>query len=200
MLEITAKDRLFAAVAIPLLLLAAYLFLIRHPLARDVAAMRARLATLGSVDTLRAERATLDRRLAEARTSLATAEADPDDDTSHSSLVTCPSSLPSSTSTRLHNTLSLLTADTPSTLLHITAYERLATGPDASPSAPLLAEVLAPTTPTLWRFTILADYPTLLAALDTLTSSPRPIVIERLTLVPSPSPSRPPTWTIEAAL
>ena len=200
MLKITAKDRLFAAVAIPLLLLAAYLFLIRHPLARDVSSMRARLAALGNADTLRAERATLDRRLAEARTSLQAAEADPDDDTSHSSLVTRPSSLSTSTSTRLHNTLSLLTAATPSTLLHITAYERLATGPAASPSAPLLAEVLAPTAPTLWRFTILADYPTLLAALNTLTTPPPPIVIERLTLVPSPSPSRPPTWTIEAAL
>lgn len=192
MLKITAKDRIFAAVAIPLLLLAAYLFLLRLPLARDVAAMRARLAALGSVDTLRAERATLDRRLAEARASLQAAEA------TTGGVDNPPAASP--TSTRLHNTLSLLTSNTPSGTLRITAYERLATGPAASPSAPLLAEVLAPTAPTLWRFTIHADYPTLLSALNTLSTSSRPIVIERLTLAPSTSPSRPPTWTIEAAL
>ena len=126
MLKITAKDRIFAAVAIPLLLLAAYLFLLRLPLARDVAAMRARLASLGSVDTLRAERATLDRRLTEARTSLQAAEA------TTGGADAPPAASP--TSTRLHNTLSLLTSNTPSGTLRITAYERLATGPAASPA------------------------------------------------------------------
>ena len=135
MLKITAKDRIFAAVAIPLLLLAAYLFLLRLPLARDVAAMRARLAALGSVDTLRAERATLDRRLAEARASLQAAEA------TTGGVDNPPAASP--TATHLHNTLSLLTSNTPSGTRRITAYERLATGPAASPSTPRNAASIA---------------------------------------------------------
>ena len=54
MLKITQRDRIFAAIAIPAALLAAYIFLVRAPLARNVDSMRARLASLGDADTLRA--------------------------------------------------------------------------------------------------------------------------------------------------
>lgn len=179
-LKITPRDRLFAAILIPLLLLAAYLFLVRAPLAKSVTHANARLAALGDADTLRATRLTLDRRLAETREALASAEA-----SSPSSNTPAPTP-----STRLRHTLSLLASPS----LHLHSTDLLATSPDASPSAPLVQEALSGAPPTLWRFTLQADYPTLLSALRALADDPSPALVERATLTP------PRTWTLDITL
>lgn len=180
-LKITPRDRLFAAILIPLLLLAAYLFLVRAPLARSVERAGTRLAALGDADTLRATRVTFDRRLAETRAALQAAEA-PDSD--------APSTPAPTPSDRLRHTIALLSSPN----LHLQATDLLATGPDASPSAPLVQEALFGAPSTLWRFTIQADYPTLLSALRALAADPAPALVERATL------AAPRTWTLDITL
>lgn len=180
-LKITPRDRLFAAIMAPLALLAAYLFLVRAPLARSVERAGARLAALGDADTLRAARQTLDRRLDEVRTALQAAEAPAPD---------APSAPAPTPSTRLRRTIALLASPN----LHLLSTDLLATGPDASPSAPLVQEALSGAPPTLWRFTIQADYPTLLSALRALAADPAPALVERATL------AAPRTWTLDITL
>lgn len=197
MLKITPRDRLFLAVAVPAALLAAGLVFLHVPRRNRLDRMEARLAALGDAGTLRAELAALELRRAEAADALLAARRAEADlrDRDH----TASDALPTAPSARLQRLVALFGAPPP---LRIASTTLLATGPDASPSAPLIAEALGGEAPALWRFTVLSDYPTLLAALRTLSARALPVVVERAVLDPAPphvsSPTR--TWQLEVCL
>lgn len=201
MLKITQRDRLFAAIAVPAALLAAYLFLVRAPLAGSVASMRDRLATLGDADTLRAERTVLDRRLAEGREALRAAEeAESARRAAEAQALSGGGAAPTDPSARLRRAIALLGA--PPASLRITSSELLAEGDSASPSAPLVREAISGRPATLWRFTAVATYSGIVAALRAISAQSLPVVVERATLAAPPASSAPAarTWQLDICL
>lgn len=195
MLKITQRDRIFAAIAIPAVLLSAYIFLVRAPLAGSVGSMRARLASLGDADTLRAERTILDRRLAEGREALRAAEEA--ESARRAAELADGTAAPADASARLRRATSLLGEH-----LRITSSELLAEGDSASPSAPLVREAIGGQPATLWRFTAVATYPSVVAALRAISAQFLPVVTERATLEAPPASSTPSarTWQLDICL
>jgi hypothetical protein len=201
MLKITQRDRIFAAIAIPAALLAAYIFLVRAPLARNVDSMRVRLATLGDADTLRAERTVLDRRLAEGREALRTTEeAESARRDAEAQALSDGTAAPADASARLRRAIALLGA--PPASLRITSSELLAEGDSASLSAPLVREAIGGQPATLWRFTAVAGYSSIVAALRAISDQSLPVVVERATLEapPASSTSSARTWQLDICL
>lgn len=197
MLKITYRDRLFLAIAVPVALLAAAIAFVHLPRHHRLAQMESRLASLGDADALRAELALLERRRAEAADDLCSTRAD--EAARRAAEATSPDSLPTAPSARLQRLIALFGAPPP---LRIASTALLATGPDASPSAPLVAEALGGESPALWRFTLLTDYPTLLSVLRTLSARAHPVVVERLALDPAPprTSASTRTWHLEICL
>jgi hypothetical protein len=197
MLKITYRDRLFLAIAVPAAFLAACIFFVHLPRHHRLAQMEFRLATLGDADTLRAQLATLEHLRDDAAADLRATRAD--EAARRAAEATSPDALPTAPSARLQRLVALFGAPPP---LRIASTTLLATGPDISPSAPLVTEALGGESPALWRFTLLTDYPTLLGVLRTLSARAHPVVVERLSLDPVPprAATATRTWHLEICL
>ena len=180
MLKITDRDRIFAAIAVPVALVALYAYFIHRPLAKRVDAMEARLYEIGDADTLRSERAQLERRREDARRCRETTEADEQARLSAAATnAMAEVSAPCDASARLRRVVTLLGEVEG---VRISSTTLLGTGTSASHSAGLVKEALGGESPALWRFAVVADYGSVVNALRLLSERKLPAVVEAVSL------------------
>ena len=180
MLKITDRDRIFAAIAVPVALVALHAYFIHRPLAKRVDAMEARLCEIGDADTLRTERALLERRREETQRRREATEADEKARLAAAATnATAEVSAPCDASARLRRVVALLGEVEG---VRISSTTLLGTGTSVSHSAGLVREALGGESPTLWRFAVVADYGSVVNALRLLSERRLPAVVEAVSL------------------
>ena len=155
-LKVTTRDRIFAAIAIPAAIVAAYAHFAHAPLARRIAAMRERLAELGDVSEIKAQRPGLERRRDEAR-----ALRDEAERANAGRMAAAGDDASGDDAGRLRRFAAILDE---AGGLRVTATERLDDDDRASTDLPRRAAGVE--SPALWRFTIVSDYAGVLRALE----------------------------------
>ncbi len=184
MLKITARDRIFTAVAVPVALVALYAFFVHRPAASRADAMKERLYEIGDADILHAERAQLEKRRQEADKRRQEAEAAEKDRLAAAATnELAAATAPADASARLRRIVALL-GDAGE--IRVSSTTLLGTGPSASPSSVLVKEALGGQSPCLWRFDLVADYGSVVRALRLLSERGLPVVVEGVSLEGAP--------------
>ena len=176
MLKVTLRDRIFAAVALPAALVAGYWHFVRAPLAERVARMEDRLVELGPADDLEALRPALEKRRAaalERRGKAERAEA-----ARLAAAGAGPAAPARDDSARLRGAVEGFSRIEG---LRVTASERLGGADGAADGGrlgALVRDAFGVKAPARWRFTVVADYPAVVRALDLARRPGMPAVIE----------------------
>ena len=180
MLKITDRDRIFAAIAVPVALVALYAYFIHRPLAKRVDAMEARLYEISDAEFQRAEQLQLARRREEVRKRLKETEADEQARLSAAATnAMAEVSAPCDASARLRRVVTLLGEVEG---VRISSTTLLGTGASVAHSAGLVREALGGESPALWRFAVVADYGSVVNALRLLSERRLPAVVEAVSL------------------
>ncbi|MBQ7666873.1 MAG: hypothetical protein IJS46_02635 [Kiritimatiellae bacterium] len=190
MLKITAKDRVFAAVAAPVCVAAAYALLVRAPLSDRVRAMEGAISSLGSPDALSLERTALRRRLDDARLAREAAE-------SELAPVPVADAAGAAPAAERIRRVTEVFETTPGVHIRASTPISRASAANAGSPAAALKEGAGIDGPAVRRFSIVAQYPALLAALEKLSQS-RPAVVTGVRM--DASRGRTAEWAIDICL
>jgi hypothetical protein len=174
MIQVTDKDRIFVVVAVPAALAALYFFFVHAPRAKALDQIRSRYEMLGDAEDLELDRPALERRRAEMAAKRAEVEtveakriADGGGETASS---------PGDDSARLSRMVDLFDG---AEGVKLTAAERIEVTANGEPRArALVRETLGIATPALWRFTVTADYPSLLRVLGAAGERGLPAIVD----------------------
>jgi hypothetical protein len=182
MLKITDRDRIFAAVALPVALVAAYVFLVRAPLAERVAGMRDRLEELGPADEIEDMLPALEARRDAARARRDAAERE---EASRGAAASGGVALPSrDDSARLRGVVDAFGRIEGLRVLSSERLDGAAAGADGEGGSArarldeLVREAYGIREPARWRFAVSADYPAVVRALDLARRAGVPAVVE----------------------
>ena len=180
MLKITDRDRIFAAIAVPVAVVALYAYFLRRPQTRRADAMEARLCEIVDADYQRDERRRLETKREEAKRRLEEVEAEEKARLAAAATNATAAALVSSdASSRLRSVVALLGEVDG---VRISSTTLLAAGASASPAAPVVQEALGGESPALWRFAVVADYGSVLGALRLLSGRRLSAVVEAVSL------------------
>lgn len=153
MVQVTDKDRIFVAIAIPVALVVLYVAFVHAPRAKVLSGMRSRLETLGDAEDLVLERPALERRRA------AAAERRAEADTAEAARIADAggeAGAKSGDSARLDRVVALFNGAEGVTLKAAERVERTDGGEPRAKA--LVGEALGIASPALWSFTVSADY------------------------------------------
>ena len=198
MLKITDRDRAFACIVVPLGLLAWFVYSLHMPLAARLADARGRMAELGAPERLSAERAALEAAREASLQKLAAAEADDQEarrkESAAEGLGEADERDPS---VRLGRVVAMLGAFDGLRIVSTARVAENAAGaqgaldeeyeevPDAGSAgagraAGIVAAANGGAPPVLWRFEINANFDTFVRALEAISQSQLPLVIQSL--------------------
>ena len=186
MLKVTTRDRVFAAAALPAAAIAAYIHFARAPLTARIEAMEGRLAELGEAGDAIARRPALERRRREAKAQLEAAEAD---------AAAQDATAVADASARLRAFTSLVEACGGTKVVSCEFVDEADGG-----ATVLLREATGIENPTLWRFSLVADYPSLMRLLGELSSRKANVIVEQISSREAPGVTAARVWSVSARL
>lgn len=173
MIQVTDKDRVFVALAVPAALAALYFFCVHAPRAKALGEMRSRYEMLGGAEDLVLDRPALERRRAE--TAARRAEAEAAETRRIADGGGEAASAPGDDSARLSRMVDLFDGTEG---VKLTAAERIEVTGGEPRARALVRETLGIATPALWRFTVTADYPSLLRVLGDAGERRLPAIVD----------------------
>lgn len=174
MIQVRTKDKIFLAVALPLALLAAYVWLVRQPLATRTAALAAEQRNLPDEDSFPAEKRRLQRRLADAEAELAAEKAE-------KSPEVAVKGDPESTAAARQDAVLAVFTSAGAKVLHVQPPQAETPPEDVRGDAVLRATGRCPA-PEMRQFMLEADYAVVTSVLKTFADRQTPVVPESVSL------------------